>query len=116
MQTACYWQLFVFRSFYGSSEPGTPHHNDSIPSNPWRPPVTILPPGAVFGPPILLYHRISMYRHSRRGFLKRTLGAYWTGAALLDQSMFRATHARAQATAGLPTLFDIEKVADGVYA
>jgi cyclase len=57
-----------------------------------------------------------MYLHSRRGFLKRTLGACWTGAALLEQSMFRATHARAQATTGLPTLFDIEKVADGVYA
>ena len=28
----------VFRSFYGSSEPGTPFHNDSIPSNPLRPP------------------------------------------------------------------------------
>src|SRR6266849_1538002 len=27
----------VFRSFYGSSEPGTPFHHDSIPSNPLRP-------------------------------------------------------------------------------
>src|SRR5579884_773310 len=27
----------VFRSFYGSSEPGTPRHNDSIPSKPLRP-------------------------------------------------------------------------------
>ena len=27
----------VFRSFYGSSEPGTPPHPDSIPSNPLRP-------------------------------------------------------------------------------
>jgi hypothetical protein len=26
-----------FRSFYGSSEPGTPPHHDSIPSNPLRP-------------------------------------------------------------------------------
>jgi hypothetical protein len=33
MQTAC-WQLLVFRSFYGSSEPGTPQHNESIPSKP----------------------------------------------------------------------------------
>src|SRR5262245_55120704 len=29
---------YVFRSFYGSSEPGTPPHHDSIPSNPLRPP------------------------------------------------------------------------------
>src|ERR1700722_6572315 len=26
-----------FRSFYGSSETGTPPHHDTIPSNPWRP-------------------------------------------------------------------------------
>jgi glyoxylase-like metal-dependent hydrolase (beta-lactamase superfamily II) len=54
--------------------------------------------------------------HSRRGFLKRTLGACWTGAALMEQAVFRANHARAQAVDGLPTLFDIEKVADGIYA
>src|ERR1035438_8190430 len=28
---------YSFRSFYGSSEPGTPPHHDSIPSNPLRP-------------------------------------------------------------------------------
>jgi cyclase len=54
--------------------------------------------------------------HSRRGFLRITLGASWTGAALLEQAVFRATQARAQANAGLPRLFDIDKVADGVYA
>jgi cyclase len=53
---------------------------------------------------------------SRRGFLKNTLGAAWTGAALLEQAVFRATAARAQATGGLPSLFHIEKVAEGVYA
>lgn len=56
----------------------------------------------------------------RRGFLRRTLGACWTGAALLEQSMLRAAQARAHAAAhgpnSLPKLFDIEKVADGVYA
>jgi ATP-dependent Clp protease adaptor protein ClpS len=31
--------VLVFRSFYGSSEPGTPFHNDTIPSNPVRPPL-----------------------------------------------------------------------------
>src|SRR3982751_2521020 len=53
---------------------------------------------------------------SRRGFLRATLGACWTGAALLEQSVFRANQARAQAAAGLPSLFDIQKVADGIYA
>ena len=53
---------------------------------------------------------------SRRGFLRNTLGAAWTGAALLEQAMFRATAARAQSTGGLPELFQIEKVAEGVYA
>ncbi len=53
---------------------------------------------------------------SRRGFLKKTLGACWTSAALLEQSVFRADLARAQASAGLPALFDIEKIADGIYA
>lgn len=53
---------------------------------------------------------------SRRGFLRATLGTCWTGAALLEQAIFRATHARAAAADGLPKLFDIEKVADGVFA
>lgn len=57
-----------------------------------------------------------MNNNSRRGFLRKTLGACWTGAALLEQSVFRANLARAQATDGIPALFDIEKVADGIYA
>jgi glyoxylase-like metal-dependent hydrolase (beta-lactamase superfamily II) len=57
-----------------------------------------------------------MRTHSRRGFLKNTLGACWTGAALLEQAVFRATQARAMAADAHPTLFNIEKVADGVYA
>ncbi len=45
------------------------------------------------------------------------MGHWWTGAALLDQAMIRATAARAQATnAVLPKLFDLQKVAPGVYA
>jgi hypothetical protein len=36
--------ILFFRSFYGSSEPGTPSHLDSIPSNPLRPPsISIIP-------------------------------------------------------------------------
>jgi cyclase len=52
----------------------------------------------------------------RRGFLRNTLGAYWSGAALLEQSIFRAAQARAQANPGLPKLFQIKKVAEGIYA
>jgi cyclase len=53
---------------------------------------------------------------TRRGFLRTTLGACWTGAALLEQSVFRATQARAQASPDLPALFEIQKVADRIYA
>ena len=52
----------------------------------------------------------------RRGFLRRTLGAYWTGAALLEQSVFRAAQARAQAHPGMAKVFEIKKVADGIHA
>jgi len=54
--------------------------------------------------------------HSRRGFLATTLGAAWVGASMLERSVLRAAQARAQSRTELPTLFDIEKVADGVYA
>ena len=57
-----------------------------------------------------------MKRHSRRGFLARMLGAAWSGATLLERSALVAARARAQSRAPLPQLFDIEKVADGVYA
>lgn len=59
-----------------------------------------------------------MLLQHRRGFLRKTLGAYWTGAALLEQSIFRAAQARAQAgvNPGLPKLFQIKKIADGIYA
>lgn len=53
---------------------------------------------------------------TRRGFLKSSLGACWTGAALLEQSVFRATQARAEARDNMTSLFDIQKIADGVYA
>jgi len=57
-----------------------------------------------------------MHHHSRRGFLARTLGAAWLGASLPERAMLRAAQARAQSKAPLPKLFDIEKVADGIYA
>ncbi len=48
--------------------------------------------------------------------MARTLGAAWAGASLLEQASLVATQARAQARTDLPVLFDIDKVADGVYA
>ncbi len=53
---------------------------------------------------------------SRRSFLGKVLGPAFTGASVIDQALFRATRARAQANYQLPVLFDIEKVADGIYA
>jgi len=53
-----------------------------------------------------------MHAHtSRRHFLSQLL----TGASLLETAFFRAAWARAQAPAASTQLFDIERVADGVY-
>lgn len=57
-----------------------------------------------------------MHTHSRRSFLARTLGASFAGASFLEQARLNAAQARAQATPAAPSLFDIQKVADGVYA
>ena len=57
-----------------------------------------------------------MHSHTRRGFLSQTLGAGFLGASLMEQAFFRATLARAQAPGARTDLFDIRKVADGVYA
>src|SRR5215475_11542148 len=62
---------------------------------------------------LLHQHRRS---HSRRGFLARALGATFTGATLLERAALLATRARAQSKGPLPKLFEIEKVAEGVYA
>ena len=59
---------------------------------------------------------VHSHSHSRRGFLAQTLGAAWLGASMLERATLRAAQARAQSKARLPTLFDIEKVADGIYA
>lgn len=56
-----------------------------------------------------------MHVHSRRGFLARTLGAAWLGASVLEKASLRAAQARAQSKGEQPTLFDLERVADGVY-
>jgi glyoxylase-like metal-dependent hydrolase (beta-lactamase superfamily II) len=57
-----------------------------------------------------------MHSHTRRGFLAQTLGAGFLGASLMEQAFFRATVARAAAPGAPIDVFDIEKVADGVYA
>ncbi|HWB85190.1 MAG TPA: MBL fold metallo-hydrolase [Bryobacteraceae bacterium] len=57
-----------------------------------------------------------MHSHSRRGFLGRVLGGAWATASLLERAAFVAARARAQSKEPLPVLFDIEKVADGIYA
>jgi glyoxylase-like metal-dependent hydrolase (beta-lactamase superfamily II) len=57
-----------------------------------------------------------MLSHSRRGFIRKTMGALWTGGTLLDQAVFRAAAARAQAPGAPAGLFRLEKVATGVWA
>ncbi len=53
---------------------------------------------------------------TRRGFLSGVLGPVFTGASIIDQALFRAVRARAQASPALPELFDIEKLAEGVWS
>jgi cyclase len=43
------------------------------------------------------------------------LGGAWAGASLLERAAIVAARARAQSNQPLPVLFDIEKVADGIY-
>jgi cyclase len=52
---------------------------------------------------------------TRRGFLKKSLGVGWTAATLLDQAVIRAMQANAQAPQWSASMFNIQKVADGVY-
>ena len=54
-------------------------------------------------------------RTSRRDFLPQMLAGALGGASLLEMGFFRAALARAQAPVASGRLFDIQKVADGVY-
>ncbi len=56
-----------------------------------------------------------MVGSTRRGFLRGTLGAAWTGATVMEQAFFRAAAARAQAPGAPAKLFEIEKIAEGAY-
>jgi glyoxylase-like metal-dependent hydrolase (beta-lactamase superfamily II) len=56
-----------------------------------------------------------MHSHTRRDFFAR-LGAGWLGASVMEQAVMRAAQARAQSRHAPAGLFDLEKVAEGVYA
>jgi cyclase len=52
---------------------------------------------------------------SRRDFLRVLMGGTLAGASILELAWHRAAWARAAAPSSEPNLFDIQKVADGVY-
>ena len=60
-------------------------------------------------------HSHHAHDHSRRDFFQHLLGRTMAGASVLEMGFFRAAVARAQAPAAAGKLFDIQKVADGVY-
>ncbi len=56
------------------------------------------------------------HHHSRRDFFHRSFGAVLAGASVFEEAFLRAGWARAQSQASANTLFDIERVADGIFA
>lgn len=64
-----------------------------------------------------MHNHASPYSHrpSRRDFFRLMLGGPLAGACLMEVAWHRAVWARALAPTAGPKLFDIEKVADGVY-
>ena len=60
-------------------------------------------------------HSDHVHDHTRRDFFQRMLGGIMAGATVLEMGFFRAAVARAQAPGATGKLFDIQKVADGVY-
>jgi glyoxylase-like metal-dependent hydrolase (beta-lactamase superfamily II) len=56
------------------------------------------------------------HAHSRRDFFSKAFGGALAGASIVEEAFLRATWARAQAPGASTNLFNIEKVADGVYA
>ena len=53
---------------------------------------------------------------SRRDFFRRSFGSVLAGASVFEEAFLRAGWARAQSQTAPANLFDIEKVADGVFA
>src|SRR5438067_741162 len=93
--------VLFFRSFYGSSEPGTPLHHDSFPSNPLRPlhhlnftirpaPHLMLPAACGFASPDLDEpHRVAREIPARRVAILRkerihTPFSHWIGPLVRD--------------------------------
>ena len=60
-------------------------------------------------------HAHSHGAHSRRDFFRVLTGGALAGASIMELAWHRAAWARAMAPAASTQLFDIEKVADGVY-
>jgi glyoxylase-like metal-dependent hydrolase (beta-lactamase superfamily II) len=56
------------------------------------------------------------HHHSRRDFFRRSFGGVLAGASVFEEAFLRAGWARAQAPTASANLFDIEKVAEGVFA
>src|ERR1700682_2224392 len=56
------------------------------------------------------------HSHSRRDFFHRAFGGILAGASVLEEAFLRASWARAQSAGASTNLFNIEKVADGIYA
>lgn len=56
------------------------------------------------------------HHHSRRDFFRRSFGGVLAGASIFEEAFLRAGWARAQSQTASANLFDIEKVADGVFA
>ena len=56
------------------------------------------------------------HHHSRRDFFSRAFGSVLVGATVLEEAFLRASWARAQSNGASTNLFDIQKIADGVYA
>ena len=62
------------------------------------------------------HHHAHVHTHSRRDFFSRAFGGVLAGASVLEEAFLRASWARAQSPGASTNLFNIEKVADGVYA
>jgi cyclase len=61
-------------------------------------------------------HQYNVHKHgSRRDFFQQLVGGAMAGASVLEMGFFRAAVARAQAPGASTQLFDIQKIADGVY-
>ena len=61
-------------------------------------------------------HSHNGHRHgSRRDFFQQLVGGAMAGASVLEMGFFRAAVARAQAPGASTQLFDIQKIAEGVY-